>query len=149
MFDIIFSLYVRNVYLIYAVSGRSCILSVYKKENAERGLQWVTDRYVSVIRCIVLSLLNRHFYSTDISLFQWPKLPGFLCVFSSDSLVLVQNRKYRVLLHNGGSCNACTIKRNITLRCIPKQSTWQNDVNDVVLIKLQTFHAAVVEKGVL
>jgi hypothetical protein len=28
-----------------------------------------------------------------------------------------------VLLHNGRSCNACTIKRSITLLCIPKQST--------------------------
>ncbi len=33
-----------------------------------------------------------------------------------------------VLLHNGRSCNACTIKRIITLLCIPKQSTWQNGV---------------------
>jgi len=29
----------------------------------------------------------------------------------------------KVLLHNSGSCNACTIKRSITLLCIPKQST--------------------------
>jgi hypothetical protein len=28
-----------------------------------------------------------------------------------------------VLLHNGGSCYACTIKRSISLLCIPKQST--------------------------
>jgi hypothetical protein len=27
-----------------------------------------------------------------------------------------------VLLHNGGSFNACTVKRSITLLCIPKQS---------------------------
>jgi hypothetical protein len=33
-----------------------------------------------------------------------------------------------VLLQNGGSWNACTIKRCITLLCIPKQSTSQNDV---------------------
>jgi hypothetical protein len=29
----------------------------------------------------------------------------------------------RVLLHSGGSCNACTIKRSIILQCIPRQST--------------------------
>ncbi len=29
------------------------------------------------------------------------------------------------LLHNGGSWNACTIKRCITLLCIPKQNTSQ------------------------
>jgi hypothetical protein len=28
-----------------------------------------------------------------------------------------------VLPHNGGSCNACTIKQSIALVCIPKQST--------------------------
>ncbi len=28
---------------------------------------------------------------------------------------------YSALLHNGGSCNACTKKRSITLLCIPKQ----------------------------
>jgi hypothetical protein len=33
-----------------------------------------------------------------------------------------------VLLHNSGSCNACTIKRSITLLCISKQSMWQNGV---------------------
>jgi hypothetical protein len=27
-----------------------------------------------------------------------------------------------------GSCNACTLKRSITLLCIPKQSIWQNGV---------------------
>jgi hypothetical protein len=33
-----------------------------------------------------------------------------------------------VLVHDGGSCNAYTIKRSITLLCIPKQSMWQNGV---------------------
>ncbi len=28
-----------------------------------------------------------------------------------------------VLLHNGGSCNACTLKQCITFRCITKQTT--------------------------
>jgi hypothetical protein len=32
----------------------------------------------------------------------------------------------RVLLHNGGSCNACTMKRCITFRCITKQTTLLN-----------------------
>ncbi len=31
-----------------------------------------------------------------------------------------------VLLHNGGSCNACTMKRCITFRCITKQTTLLN-----------------------
>ncbi len=34
----------------------------------------------------------------------------------------------RVLQHNGGFCNACTVKRSITLLCFPKQSMWQNGV---------------------
>jgi hypothetical protein len=33
-----------------------------------------------------------------------------------------------LVLHNGGFCNACTIKQSITLLCIPKQSTWQYGV---------------------
>jgi hypothetical protein len=32
----------------------------------------------------------------------------------------------QVLLHNGGSCNACTMKRCITFRCITKQTTLLN-----------------------
>jgi hypothetical protein len=32
----------------------------------------------------------------------------------------------KVLLHNGGSCNACTMKRCITFRCITKQTTLLN-----------------------
>ncbi len=35
---------------------------------------------------------------------------------------------YSVLLHNGGSCNACTVKWSITFLCIPKQIMWQNGV---------------------
>jgi hypothetical protein len=31
-----------------------------------------------------------------------------------------------VLLHNGGSCNACTLKRFVTFRCISKQTTLLN-----------------------
>jgi hypothetical protein len=36
--------------------------------------------------------------------------------------------EFPVLLHNGGSWNACTLKRCITLLCIPKQRTLQNGV---------------------
>jgi hypothetical protein len=35
---------------------------------------------------------------------------------------------FTVLPHNGGSCNACTIKQGIPLLCIAKQSTWKNGV---------------------
>ena len=50
-----------------------------------------------------------------------------MCLFS---LCKKYNQWWRflVLLHNGGSCNACTIERSITLLCIPKQSKWQNGV---------------------
>jgi len=34
--------------------------------------------------------------------------------------------KNTVLLHNGGSCNACTLKRCITFRCITKQTMLLN-----------------------
>ncbi len=42
-----------------------------------------------------------------------------------DQLFLVTTRSLEVLLHNGGSFNACTIKRSIILLGIPKQSTVQ------------------------
>jgi hypothetical protein len=32
----------------------------------------------------------------------------------------------KVQLHNGGSCNACTMKRCISFRCITKQTTLLN-----------------------
>jgi hypothetical protein len=42
-----------------------------------------------------------------------------------------------MLLHNSGICNCCTIKRSITLLCIPKHSTWQNGGSIIVaFIKL-------------
>jgi hypothetical protein len=37
------------------------------------------------------------------------------------------------LLHNGESWKACTIKRCLTLVCIPKQSMWQNGVVPLLL----------------
>jgi hypothetical protein len=48
-------------------------------------------------------------------------LPLPLPHFPPPSSVLLNNIT-TVLLHNGGSCDACTIKRTITLLCIPKQS---------------------------
>jgi hypothetical protein len=45
---------------------------------------------------------------------------------------------FQVLLHNGGSCNTCTIKWSITLLCIPKQSTWQNGVVPYLLLILNS-----------
>ncbi len=44
----------------------------------------------------------------------------------------------RVLLHNGGSWNACTIKRSITLLWIPKQTMWQNGVVPWLLLILHS-----------
>ncbi len=48
----------------------------------------------------------------------------FFLTFFADSVgfILV----YWVLLHNGGSCNACTLKRCITFRCITEQTTLLN-----------------------
>jgi hypothetical protein len=52
MFDIFFSLYVRNVCILNLRGiGKGLVYYLYiycivhKKENAEKGLQWVTDRY--------------------------------------------------------------------------------------------------------
>ncbi len=45
-----------------------------------------------------------------------------------------------VLLHSGGSWNACTIKRSITLLCIPKQIKSQNDVPEWLLILCSYFN---------
>jgi hypothetical protein len=42
-------------------------------------------------------------------------------IFHVKTLLKVDHA-HSVLLHNGGSCNACTIKRSITLLCFPKQS---------------------------
>jgi hypothetical protein len=44
-----------------------------------------------------------------------------------------------VLLHNGGSCNACTIKRSIILLCILKQSTWQNGAVPQLQLTLNSY----------
>jgi hypothetical protein len=43
-----------------------------------------------------------------------------------DGLFKQQNPIKLVLLHNGGSCNACTMKRCITFRCISKHTTLLN-----------------------
>ncbi len=46
------------------------------------------------------------------------------------SLVLIEKYLLTTVLklYNGGSWNACTIKRSITILCIPKQIMWQNSV---------------------
>jgi hypothetical protein len=59
-------------------------------------------------------------------LFPVQTLHGDFFVMVSLSLDLVTTTarfEGLVLLHNGGSCNACTIKRSITLLRIPKQNT--------------------------
>ncbi len=58
------------------------------------------------------------------------EFPSFLCFFAVPCClpIICSSLVRTVLLHNGGSCKVCTIKRSITLLCIPKQSTWQNGV---------------------
>jgi hypothetical protein len=92
------------------------------------------------------------FISTNISSF-WEQeggiftllvLEGMFCIAAATNIIYIYTaelyptvirylqKKFtdqkRVLLHNGGSWNACTMKRCITLLCIPKQSTSQNGV---------------------
>jgi hypothetical protein len=62
----------------------------------------------------VVQGLTSHMEMCDFFLFFWTDITGL-------TLAQVQTW-WKVLLHNGGSWNACTIKRCIALLCIPKQS---------------------------
>ncbi len=76
-------------------------------------------RYLSISKSITISLA--------FSRSMWPtRYSGISRIMSRPFTGLSYGPCVVVLLHNSGSCNACTIKQNITLLCIPKQSMWQN-----------------------